>query len=50
VPAYVVFHDSTLQAISLARPRSVDALRTIPGLGERKLARYGEQLLALVEG
>ena len=50
VPAYVVFHDSTLQAIALARPRSVDALRAIPGLGERKLAHYGEQLLALVEG
>jgi ATP-dependent DNA helicase RecQ len=50
VPAYVVFHDSTLQAIALARPRSIDALGTIPGLGERKLARYGEQLLALVEG
>jgi ATP-dependent DNA helicase RecQ len=50
VPAYVVFHDSTLQAIALARPRSIDALRTIPGLGERKLAHYGEQLLALVEG
>jgi ATP-dependent DNA helicase RecQ len=50
VPAYVVFHDSTLQAIALARPSSIDALRTIPGLGERKLAHYGEQLLALVEG
>jgi ATP-dependent DNA helicase RecQ len=50
VPAYVVFHDSTLQAIALARPRSIDALRTIPGLGERKLAHYGAQLLALVEG
>jgi len=49
VPAYVVFHDSTLQAIAQARPRSVDALRTIAGLGERKLANYGEQLLALIE-
>jgi ATP-dependent DNA helicase RecQ len=50
VPAYVVFHDSTLQAIAQARPQSVDQLRSIPGLGERKLANYGEQLLALVGG
>jgi len=48
VPAYVVFHDSTLQAIAQARPQSVDQLRAIAGLGERKLANYGEQLLALV--
>ncbi len=50
VPAYVVFHDSTLQAIAQARPATLEALREIPGLGERKLARYGEQLLALVAG
>jgi ATP-dependent DNA helicase RecQ len=49
VPAYVVFHDSTLQAIAQARPGSGDALRAIPGLGERKLANYGAQLLALIE-
>jgi ATP-dependent DNA helicase RecQ len=49
VPAYVVFHDSTLQAIAQAKPGSSDALRAIPGLGERKLANYGAQLLALIE-
>jgi ATP-dependent DNA helicase RecQ len=46
----VVFHDSTLQAIAQARPQSVDQLRSIPGLGERKLANYGGQLLALIGG
>jgi ATP-dependent DNA helicase RecQ len=50
VPAYVVFHDSTLQAIAQARPGSIDALRAIPGLGERKLANYGAQLLELIGG
>jgi ATP-dependent DNA helicase RecQ len=50
VPAYVVFHDSTLQAIALARPASTGALRAVPGLGERKLANYGAQLLALIGG
>ncbi len=49
VPAYVVLHDSTLQAIAQARPASIGALRAIPGLGERKLANYGAQLLALIE-
>ncbi len=48
VPAYVVLHDSTLRAIAQARPASLEALRALPGLGERKLANYGEQLLALV--
>ena len=48
VPAYVVFHDSTLRAIAQARPASLEALRAIPGLGERKLANYGAELLAVV--
>jgi ATP-dependent DNA helicase RecQ len=48
VPAYVVFHDSTLRAIAQARPASPEALRAIPGLGERKLANYGAELLAIV--
>jgi ATP-dependent DNA helicase RecQ len=48
VPAYVVFHDSTLQAIAQARPASLDALRALPGMGERKLATYGEKLLAVI--
>jgi ATP-dependent DNA helicase RecQ len=50
VPAYVVFHDSTLLAIAQARPQTLDALRAVPGLGERKLANYGGQLVALVAG
>ena len=50
VPAYVVFHDSTLQAIAQAKPASIDDLRAIAGLGERKIANYGAQLLAIVGG
>jgi len=48
VPAYVVFHDSTLRAIAQARPANVEALGTIAGLGERRLANYGAALLAVV--
>ena len=47
VPAYVVFHDSTLEAIAAARPRTLDDLRAISGIGATKLERYGEALLAL---
>ncbi|MGP0067462.1 MAG: DNA helicase RecQ [Isosphaeraceae bacterium] len=48
VPAYVIFHDSTLQAITHERPTSMSALSRIAGLGDRKLATYGEQILAVI--
>jgi len=48
VPPYVVFHDSTLAAIAAVRPRDLDALSTIPGIGEKKLERYGPALLQLL--
>ncbi len=47
VPAYVVFHDSTLEAIAAAQPRTLDELRGISGIGARKLERYGNALLAI---
>ena len=50
VPPYVVFHDSTLQAISAAKPTSMDSLIGLKGIGERKAARYGVQVLAVVTG
>jgi ATP-dependent DNA helicase RecQ len=45
VPAYVIFHDATLLAMLRARPRTLDDLAAISGVGERKLARYGEAFL-----
>lgn len=48
VPAYVIFHDSTLAALASARPVSQEELLSLPGLGPVKAARYGETLLALV--
>ncbi|HWI15583.1 MAG TPA: RecQ family ATP-dependent DNA helicase, partial [Burkholderiales bacterium] len=48
VPAYVVFHDATLAAIAAAQPRDIDALSGIPGIGAKKLERYGEDLLELL--
>jgi ATP-dependent DNA helicase RecQ len=48
VPPYVVFHDSTLREIAAARPRTLDDLGRIQGVGAAKLERYGEAMLAAV--
>jgi DNA helicase II / ATP-dependent DNA helicase PcrA len=48
VPAYVVFTDATLTAIAEQRPVDRAALVGIPGIGARKLDRYGTAVLALV--
>jgi ATP-dependent DNA helicase RecQ len=45
VPAYVVFHDATLRQIAAQSPTTLAALGTISGIGENKLAKYGEQVL-----
>jgi ATP-dependent DNA helicase RecQ len=48
VPAYVVFHDSTLSAIAVARPASLAELLRVPGVGDSKLRKYGEEVLELM--
>ncbi len=48
VPAYVIFHDSTLRGIAELRPMSLDALANVGGIGGTKLARYGEQVLETI--
>jgi ATP-dependent DNA helicase RecQ len=48
VPAYLVFHDSTLRGIAAARPRSLAELSAIDGVGGAKLQRYGEVMLETV--
>jgi ATP-dependent DNA helicase RecQ len=48
VPAYVVLHDATLDGIAAARPRTLDELRRIAGIGDKKLEHYGAALVALV--
>jgi ATP-dependent DNA helicase RecQ len=50
VPAYVVFHDATLRAITVAAPSSLAELAGINGVGESKLAKYGEAILELLAG
>ena len=48
VPAYVVFPDATLDELSRRRPTSHRELAKIPGLGPTRLARYGDELLAVL--
>lgn len=48
VPAYVVLHDRTLEALAADRPASLRALSEIPGIGPAKLAAYGPALLSLL--
>jgi ATP-dependent DNA helicase RecQ len=48
VPAYVVFHDATLRAIAVAEPSSLGELAGISGVGESKLAKYGDAILQLL--
>jgi ATP-dependent DNA helicase RecQ len=48
VPAYVIFQDSTLFALVEGQPDSLDALAGIPGIGARKLERYGNELLMVL--
>ncbi|HYI44486.1 MAG TPA: HRDC domain-containing protein, partial [Actinomycetota bacterium] len=49
VPAYVVFHDSTLHDIAASGPASVEDLADVKGVGPSKLERYGDEIISLVE-
>ncbi|WP_443065234.1 DNA helicase RecQ [Streptomyces sp. NBC_01336] len=48
LPAYVIFHDATLREIATLRPSSLGELGGISGLGEKKLATYGEGVLEVL--
>ncbi|SEF32120.1 ATP-dependent DNA helicase RecQ [Amycolatopsis pretoriensis] len=48
VPAYVIFHDATLRQIATQRPSSLADLGTVSGVGENKLAKYGEGVLEVL--
>ena len=45
IPAYVVFHNSTLAEIAERRPQTIAELASVPGVGPAKLERYGRELL-----
>ncbi|WP_216216551.1 DNA helicase RecQ [Amycolatopsis aidingensis] len=45
VPAYVIFHDATLRQIATDAPATLAELGAVSGVGESKLAKYGQQIL-----
>ncbi|MDE2309348.1 MAG: DNA helicase RecQ [Betaproteobacteria bacterium] len=49
VPPYVIFHDSTLLEIINQRPATLTELGRISGVGQAKLARYGDAFLKVLE-
>jgi len=48
VPAYVIFHDTTLRAVASSKPGDRDALLDLPGIGPVKVERHGDAVLDLV--
>ncbi len=48
IPPYVVFHDTVLRQVALARPTTSSALMLISGIGEAKARRYGQSILTLL--
>jgi ATP-dependent DNA helicase RecQ len=45
VPAYVILHDSTLRDLAALRPTTVEAMRDVRGMGEKKLADFGARFV-----
>jgi ATP-dependent DNA helicase RecQ len=50
VPPFVIFHDTTLEALAQQRPGNREQLLAIPGMGERKADQYGDAILAVIGG
>ena len=48
LPAYVIFHDSTLRDMVKYQPQTLQEMRQISGIGQRKLELYGQQFLAVI--
>ena len=50
MPPYVIFHDTTLRELARLKPTSVEALRHVYGVGERKAQDLGAAVLAVIGG
>ncbi|MFO7494829.1 MAG: HRDC domain-containing protein, partial [Desulfobacterales bacterium] len=48
VMPYVIFHDRTLNEISVLKPKTIDELDGIHGIGEAKRRRYGKDIVDIV--
>ena len=50
VPAYVVMNDAELKGVAMAAPKTVSQLGRCRGMGPIRLERYGDEILAVIEG
>jgi ATP-dependent DNA helicase RecQ len=50
VPPYVIFHDQTLRELARLKPRTLDALYDVGGIGERKAEAFGAAVLDVIAG
>ncbi len=50
VAPYMIFHDATLHQLAATKPTTLTGIRTIKGVGESKLARYGAAFLSVLTG
>lgn len=48
IPPYLIFSDATLRDMCRVRPKNLEAMREVKGVGERKLARFGKEFLAAI--
>lgn len=48
VPPYVIFHDKTLREMVHVRPDSREAMLAVSGVGQRKMDRFGDRFLAVI--
>jgi ATP-dependent DNA helicase RecQ len=49
VAAFVILHDSTLRELASRRPTTIDALRFVRGMGEKKLADFGARIVECIK-
>ena len=49
IAAFIVMHDTTLDALCTAKPSNIRELRGVSGFGEKKTEQYGEQVLAALQ-
>ncbi|MCR4822655.1 MAG: RecQ family ATP-dependent DNA helicase [Treponema sp.] len=50
VPPYVIFGDRTMNDIAAKKPRKTEDLYDVMGLGEKKVEKFGQEILRIVEG
>jgi ATP-dependent DNA helicase RecQ len=50
LPAFIIFHDSTLHALAQRQPQTLADLQGVPGVGQKKREAYGPQVLEVLAG